>query len=46
LLRTTHREAALTRGLIQGGKEVKTGRVRIREQMGPNFRELGIKSSE
>jgi hypothetical protein len=46
VLKTMQREAAFTRGLIQGGKEGKTGRVRIREQMGLNFRELGTKSSE
>jgi hypothetical protein len=46
LSKTIQREAPLTRGLIQGGKEVKTRRVRIREQMGLNFGELGIKRSQ
>ncbi len=44
--KTIQGEAALTRGLIQGGKEVKKKRIRIREQMGLNFGEAGIKSSE
>jgi hypothetical protein len=37
-IKTIQRETALTRGLIQGGKEVKTGRVRIRGQVGLKFR--------
>jgi hypothetical protein len=47
LLKTIQREAVLTRGLIQGGKEVKKKkRVRIREHMGLNFGEVGTRSSK
>ncbi|NIS63344.1 MAG: hypothetical protein GTO13_22445 [Proteobacteria bacterium] len=37
---------ALRRGPIRAGKDVKKRRVRIREQMGLNFRGPGIKGSE
>jgi hypothetical protein len=36
-IKIIQRESALTRGLKQGGKEVKAGRVRIRDQIGLNF---------
>jgi hypothetical protein len=36
-IKIIQREAALTRGLKQGGKELKARRVRVRKQMGLHF---------